>query len=62
MAFTIKLETGRDVYDDDHTLEVKDSGILEVKKGGAQVAMYSPAHWVRVTPGTPPPRKAARIH
>ncbi len=52
MAFYIRIQTNRvDQYDDDHKLDVHDSGILEVTKDGERVMLYSPSHWTEVKPG-----------
>lgn len=63
MAFTIKFHGGSSkVYDDDHDLEVKDSGVLQVLSKGEQVALYSPSYWTSVKPGKPKPQSAVRIY
>ncbi|BCI55698.1 hypothetical protein NIIDNTM18_49760 [Mycolicibacterium litorale] len=62
MAFTIRFQDKSvKSYDDDHRLEVKDSGIIQVTKDGEQVALYSPHHWTSVTPGIPK-KEPARVH
>jgi hypothetical protein len=59
MAFTIRFQSGSPTsFDDSHTLVLKNSGVIEVKKNGEQVALYSPSHWAQVKPGAP--RKTAK--
>lgn len=57
MAFTITYtrgdSNGRDTYDDAHTYEVKEWGVIEVTKDGEQVKLYSPNFWTAVVPGQP---------
>jgi hypothetical protein len=65
MAFTIHYtrgdSNGRDSYDDSHEIVVKDWGLLQVRKDGEQVKLYSPNFWTYVTPGEKHASKAVRI-
>lgn len=56
MAFTINFahgeKTGRDYYDNDERVNVKDSGVIEVTSAdGEQIKLYSPNHWTSLVPG-----------
>lgn len=55
MAFTVHYskgeKSGYDAYDDAHSIDVKDWGLIEVRKDGEQVKLYSPGYWTFVEPG-----------
>jgi hypothetical protein len=61
-GFTIKLQTKQEHYDESHTIEIKDSGVVEIRKDGEQVAAYSQSFWLSIKPGEPPKPKSARVH
>ncbi|MBS1691925.1 MAG: hypothetical protein JST91_06870 [Actinobacteria bacterium] len=65
MAFTIFYARGDkadyDSYDDSHSIEVKEWGLIEVRKDGEQVKLYSPNYWTHVSPGEKHPSKPVRI-
>jgi hypothetical protein len=62
MAFTIyNNKPSYTNFDDSHTLEVKDSGVIEVTKEGEQVALFSPCYWTKVEPGEKKVARPGRI-
>lgn len=61
MAFTIHRTSGYKAFDDSHSMEVKDSGVIEVTKDGEQVMLFSPAYWTYVEPKLRRPSKPIQI-